>query len=149
MIEVTVSDSMEQGTNRTVGPVASEKTLGSVYVDNPRMTARNVDVFYGDKQAIVDVSLDIGSSQVISFIGPSGCGKSTFLRCFDNNRCSNQETLQANMHAVRDACTRTKKIDSSSRVGQQATGTRAFSTLPLLSAGGTAPRIIAPRACSC
>ncbi len=83
MIEVTVSDSMEQGTNRTVGPVASEKTLGSVYVDNPRMTARNVDVFYGDKQAIVDVSLDIGSSQVISFIGPSGCGKSTFLRCLN------------------------------------------------------------------
>ena len=83
MIEVTVSDSMEQGTNRTVGPVASEKTLGSVYVDNPRMSARNVDVFYGDKQAIVDVSLDIGSSQVISFIGPSGCGKSTFLRCLN------------------------------------------------------------------
>ena len=83
MIEVTVSDSMEQGTNRTVGPVASEKTLGSVYVDNPRMTARNVDVFYGEKQAIVDVSLDIGSSQVISFIGPSGCGKSTFLRCLN------------------------------------------------------------------
>jgi len=83
VIEVTVSDSMEQGTNRTVGPVASEKTLGSVYVDNPRMTARNVDVFYGDKQAIVDVSLDIGSSQVISFIGPSGCGKSTFLRCLN------------------------------------------------------------------
>ena len=83
MIEVTVSDSMEQGTNRTVGPVASEKTLGSVCVDNPRMTARNVNVFYGDKQAIVDVSLDIGSSQVISFIGPSGCGKSTFLRCLN------------------------------------------------------------------
>jgi len=83
VIEVTVSDSMEQGTNRTVGPVASEKTLGSVYVDNPRMTARNVDVFYGEKQAIVDVSLDIGSSQVISFIGPSGCGKSTFLRCLN------------------------------------------------------------------
>jgi phosphate transport system ATP-binding protein len=83
VIEVTVSDSMEQGTNRTVGPVASEKTLGSVYVDNPRMTARNVDVFYGDKQAIVDVSLDIGASQVISFIGPSGCGKSTFLRCLN------------------------------------------------------------------
>ncbi len=83
MIEVIASDSMEQGTNSTVGPVASEKTLGSVYVDNPRMTARNVDVFYGDKQAIVDVSLDIGSSQVISFIGPSGCGKSTLLRCLN------------------------------------------------------------------
>ncbi len=47
------------------------------------MTARHVDVFYGDKQAIDNISLDIGVSQVISFIGPSGCGKSTFLRCLN------------------------------------------------------------------
>ena len=43
------------------------------------MMARNVDVFYADKHAIDNISLDIGSGQVISFIGPSGCGKSTFL----------------------------------------------------------------------
>ena len=61
----------------------SEKTLGNIHVDNPRMTTRNVDVFYGDKQAIDNISLDIGSSQVIAFIGPSGCGKSTFLRCLN------------------------------------------------------------------
>jgi phosphate transport system ATP-binding protein len=47
------------------------------------MTTRDVDVFYGDKQAIDNISLDIGSSQVIAFIGPSGCGKSTFLRCLN------------------------------------------------------------------
>ncbi|MCK9543053.1 MAG: phosphate ABC transporter ATP-binding protein PstB [Novosphingobium sp.] len=45
-----------------------------------KMTARNVDVFYGDKQAIRDVSIDIGIGEVTAFIGPSGCGKSTFLR---------------------------------------------------------------------
>ncbi len=61
----------------------SEKTLGNIHVDNPRMTTRDVDVFYGDKQAIDNISLDIGSSQVIAFIGPSGCGKSTFLRCLN------------------------------------------------------------------
>ncbi|WP_233546107.1 phosphate ABC transporter ATP-binding protein PstB [Salinibius halmophilus] len=44
------------------------------------MKARNVDVFYADKQAIHNVSLDIGRNEVLSMIGPSGCGKSTFLR---------------------------------------------------------------------
>ncbi|MEW8496474.1 MAG: phosphate ABC transporter ATP-binding protein, partial [Candidatus Thiodiazotropha taylori] len=47
------------------------------------MTCRNVNVYYGEKQAIFDVSLDIGKNQVISMIGPSGCGKSTFLRCLN------------------------------------------------------------------
>lgn len=58
-------------------------TVGNIYVDDARMTARKVDVFYGDKKAIDDVSLDIASKEVISLIGPSGCGKSTFLRCLN------------------------------------------------------------------
>ncbi len=45
-----------------------------------KITARNVDVFYGQKQAINDVSIDIDNGLVTAFIGPSGCGKSTFLR---------------------------------------------------------------------
>jgi phosphate transport system ATP-binding protein len=48
--------------------------------ETPKITARNVDVFYGDKQAIDDVSIDIDIGMVTAFIGPSGCGKSTFLR---------------------------------------------------------------------
>ncbi|MFK8077987.1 MAG: phosphate ABC transporter ATP-binding protein PstB [Granulosicoccus sp.] len=47
------------------------------------MQARNVNVFYGEKQAIFDVDLDIGQNEVIAMIGPSGCGKSTFLRCLN------------------------------------------------------------------
>ena len=49
----------------------------------PKMTARNVNVFYGDKQAINDVSIDVNMDSVTAFIGPSGCGKSTFLRCMN------------------------------------------------------------------
>ena len=56
------------------------ETVGDVHVEHPRMTARNVNVFYGDKCAIDDVTLDIAEKQVISFIGPSGCGKSTVTR---------------------------------------------------------------------
>ena len=47
------------------------------------MTARDVNVYYGDKQALFDVSLDILDRSVTALIGPSGCGKSTFLRCLD------------------------------------------------------------------
>jgi len=45
-----------------------------------KMTARGVNVFYGEKQAIKNVSIDIDKDNVTAFIGPSGCGKSTFLR---------------------------------------------------------------------
>ncbi|WP_375250352.1 phosphate ABC transporter ATP-binding protein PstB [Sphingomonas sp.] len=46
----------------------------------PKMTAERVNVFYGEKQAIRDVSIDVWQQDVTAFIGPSGCGKSTFLR---------------------------------------------------------------------
>lgn len=48
-----------------------------------RLTAKNVNVHYGAKQALFDVSMDIESKAVTAFIGPSGCGKSTFLRCIN------------------------------------------------------------------
>ncbi len=58
-------------------------TVGEATVDNARMVCRGVNVYYGEKHAIHDVSLDIGRNEVISMIGPSGCGKSTFLRCLN------------------------------------------------------------------
>lgn len=49
-------------------------------MSTPKITARNVSVSYGAKQAIDDISIDVDMDHVIAFIGPSGCGKSTFLR---------------------------------------------------------------------
>ena len=46
----------------------------------PKMTARDVHVFYGEKEAIKGVTIDVYREDVTAFIGPSGCGKSTFLR---------------------------------------------------------------------
>ena len=63
--------------------VQIEETVGNVHVDNPRMRAENVQVHYGDKHAIQNVTIDIGANEVVAFIGPSGCGKSTFLRCLN------------------------------------------------------------------
>ncbi|MEJ2514726.1 MAG: phosphate ABC transporter ATP-binding protein PstB [Gammaproteobacteria bacterium] len=70
---------------RPEGTVEAEpgKTVGDYTHRDPVMSCRSVDVFYGDKHAVKDVSLDIGRNEVIAMIGPSGCGKSTFLRCMN------------------------------------------------------------------
>ena len=60
-----------------------EETVGVPLIENPKMSVRNLNVSYNDKQAIFDLSLDIGKHEVIAMIGPSGCGKSTFLRCLN------------------------------------------------------------------
>ncbi len=59
------------------------QTVGKITVDNPKMLCREVNVYYSEKHALRQVSLDIGANEVIAFIGPSGCGKSTFLRCLN------------------------------------------------------------------
>jgi phosphate transport system ATP-binding protein len=80
-------EDMEATPSGQDGPVLVSRehrqTVGVGTVENPRMTCRNVDVYYGDNQAIKNVSLDIGRNEVIAMIGPSGCGKSTFLRCLN------------------------------------------------------------------
>ncbi len=60
-----------------------DETVGNVHCDDPFMTARDVNVYYGDNHAIRNVNLEIGKKEVIALIGPSGCGKSTFLRCLN------------------------------------------------------------------
>ena len=57
-----------------------DQAVGEPFADDHKMSLRNVNVFYGDKQAIFDVNIDIGRNEVIAMIGPSGRGKSTLLR---------------------------------------------------------------------
>lgn len=47
------------------------------------ISAKGVNVFYGDTQALTNVDLEVPQNQITSLIGPSGCGKSTFLRCLN------------------------------------------------------------------
>jgi len=58
-------------------------TESTAVAENPVITARDVDVHYGEKQALFGVNLDIEATKVTALIGPSGCGKSTFLRCIN------------------------------------------------------------------
>ncbi len=74
-----------QGTDRAAvaaAPPAGGAAVRDASVDAV-MTARGVNVYYGDKHAVKNVGLDIGRNQVLAMIGPSGCGKSTFLRCLN------------------------------------------------------------------
>ncbi|HLD77192.1 MAG TPA: phosphate ABC transporter ATP-binding protein PstB [Rickettsiales bacterium] len=48
-----------------------------------KITAKKVDLFYGNKQALFDINLDFKKNSVTALIGPSGCGKSSFLRCIN------------------------------------------------------------------
>ena len=61
----------------------TSSTVGDIHVEDPRIIAKNINVYYGEKIAINNVSIDIGKNEVLAMIGPSGCGKSTFLRCLN------------------------------------------------------------------
>ncbi|GAA0784085.1 MULTISPECIES: phosphate ABC transporter ATP-binding protein PstB [Pseudomonadati] len=57
--------------------------LANLPAQDTALEIRNLDLRYGDKQALFDVSMKIPKKQVTAFIGPSGCGKSTLLRCIN------------------------------------------------------------------
>ena len=79
----------------------------------PKMSADKVSVFYGDKQALKDISIKIYDDRVTAFIGPSGCGKSTFLR-----------TLNRMGHGSAD-------VRTASRDGPRVTTSRARMRMPI------------------
>jgi phosphate transport system ATP-binding protein len=75
-METTMTESREV----SAAGITMDETQGLTF---PRIECKNIDVFYGDKQAIFDISLPIPDRSVTALIGPSGCGKSTFLRCLN------------------------------------------------------------------
>jgi len=63
---------------------ASDKAVDAAMEQSAiKMRGSNVSVFYGEKQALFDVNLDVRKNSVTALIGPSGCGKSTYLRCLN------------------------------------------------------------------
>ncbi len=57
--------------------------LADLTPENTALEIKNLDLYYGDKQALHNVSMKIPKGKVTAFIGPSGCGKSTLLRCIN------------------------------------------------------------------
>ncbi|WP_409439641.1 phosphate ABC transporter ATP-binding protein PstB [Psychromonas sp. GE-S-Ul-11] len=62
---------------------AKTNDLNTLTPENTALEIKNLDLFYGDKQALHNVSMKIPKGKVTAFIGPSGCGKSTLLRCIN------------------------------------------------------------------
>ena len=52
-------------------------------IQDPILKIENLSLWYGEKRALHDISLEIPEKQITAFIGPSGCGKSTLLRCIN------------------------------------------------------------------
>ena len=76
-------DSQAEAEPTTVPTPRPRDTAEPATGRSPKMRAQDISVFYGAKQALKDVSIDIHDDRVTAFIGPSGCGKSTFLRCLN------------------------------------------------------------------
>ncbi len=64
-------------------PLTSNFSTLTSKVMTTKIQVNNLDFFYGNFQALHEVSIDIPEREVMAFIGPSGCGKSTFLRTFN------------------------------------------------------------------
>jgi phosphate transport system ATP-binding protein len=62
---------------------ATQQTLDEIRLGGDKLGVRNLDFYYGQKQALKGISMGIHANRVTAFIGPSGCGKSTLLRCFN------------------------------------------------------------------
>ncbi|MCO8165656.1 phosphate ABC transporter ATP-binding protein PstB [Pseudomonas sp. 21LCFQ010] len=74
-------DSPNRGT--TIDALARNRDGARLAADNVAFEVAGLNLFYGNKQALFDIGLDIPRQKVTSFIGPSGCGKSTLLRTFN------------------------------------------------------------------
>ena len=85
MSTVAASDAAAFAADRRADTPHGEtyETVGEIHSPSARITVREVNVWYGDKVGIENVSIDIGSNEVLALVGPSGCGKSTFLRCLN------------------------------------------------------------------
>lgn len=75
------SENMTHGVNlKAIGRAIVSKKLAD---EKPCLIAKDLNLYYGEKHALIDVNLMIPQKRVSAFIGPSGCGKSTLLRCFN------------------------------------------------------------------
>ncbi len=84
MSEPTGEDRSAETTNPIIETeVSTGETTSETGTGETILKTKGVDVYYGDEQALDDVSMDIYEQEVTAMIGPSGCGKSTFLRCLN------------------------------------------------------------------
>lgn len=84
-MEAIATESVTTSDPRIIVALPEDRTDGAMetVLAKSKMSAKNVDVFYGEKQALFEIDLEVPERSVTALIGPSGCGKSTFLRCLN------------------------------------------------------------------
>ena len=70
-------------TPKTLSDQNVKLDLNNLSPEQVALEIKNLDLYYGNKQALQNISMSIPKGQVTAFIGPSGCGKSTLLRCIN------------------------------------------------------------------
>jgi len=83
MVKQNVLLKLETMDEIAITPKCHERTPAPEPTRPTKLRASGVNFFYGEKQALFDVTIDIPERQVTALIGPSGCGKSTFIRCLN------------------------------------------------------------------
>ena len=83
----------------------------------PVISAKNLDLWYGDFKALKSISLDVGEREITALIGPSGCGKSTFLKTLNrmNDLVPNVRIEGPKLHGVRNKAELDEIVESSLR----------------------------------
>lgn len=91
---------MQNTLTKNIKPTATNTTL-KLSDEKVCLKVNDLNLHYGDKQALFDINLNIPEKRVSAFIGPSGCGKSTLLRCFNRmndlvDNCQIEGTIEIN-----------------------------------------------------
>ncbi len=91
---------MQNTLTKSIKPTATH-TTNKLADEKECLKVNNLNLHYGDKQALFDINLNIPEKRVSAFIGPSGCGKSTLLRCFNRmndlvDNCKIDGTIEIN-----------------------------------------------------
>jgi branched-chain amino acid transport system ATP-binding protein len=92
------------------------------------LAVRNLDLFYGDAQALTDVSLEVGKGEIVAIVGANGAGKSSLIRCI-----AGMQVYQGNVHFMgRDISRQESHVVCNLGIGQVAEGRQVFPTLSVL-----------------
>jgi len=81
--DTTVAENTDQSRTGQQHEETPDAWVDYEFEGEPKMAVDGLDVYYGDDQALDDISIEIPEKSVTALIGPSGCGKSTFLRCLN------------------------------------------------------------------
>jgi len=114
MKPMTKESTLDRNNTQTGTAEMTQTTVTNLVIpeDEVKISARDVRVRYGEKEALFGINIDMPKGKVTSFIGPSGCGKSTFLRCINRMNDTIDGCVVSGQITMDDVDVLSKKIDT-------------------------------------